>query len=67
VSSTKPVVIDACTVLARAFGEEVHAAKLEVLLDFLTTGAAVVPSVFPIEVIGGLVVAERRGRIAKAD
>jgi len=45
----------------------VHATKLEALLDFLSAGAVVVPSVFPVEVIGGLVVAERRGRIAKAD
>lgn len=66
-SSSKPIVIDACTMLAWAFGEEVHEADLEVLLEFLSTGSAVVPYVFPIEVIGGLVVAERRGRITSAE
>jgi predicted nucleic acid-binding protein len=67
VTSTKPIVIDACTVLALAFGEEVHAPKLDVLLEHLSTGSAVVPGIFPVEVIGGLVVAERKGRIAKHD
>lgn len=57
------LVVDASVVVAWGLGEEVHAVKAGLLQSFfLAGGAAVVPSLFPIEVVGALVVAERDGR-----
>jgi predicted nucleic acid-binding protein len=62
------VVIDASITLAWCFGDEANA-YAERILDELRSGRreATVPAIWPSEVGNGLLVAERKGRIRRAD
>jgi predicted nucleic acid-binding protein len=59
-------VLDASVALAWAFEDEAGGYSREVLTH-LRTGEAMAPSLWPVEVSNGLLVAERLGRIAPSD
>lgn len=59
-------VLDASIAVAWAFEDETTP-YTEAVLDSVTQGRAVVPSVWPLEVGNAVVVAERRGRMSEAD
>jgi len=59
-------VLDASATLAWCFEDETTA-NAAVLLERLREGEAVVPSLWLLELANGLVVAERRGRVTRAD
>ncbi len=59
-------VLDASVALAWAFEDEARGYPEQVLVC-LRTGEAVTPSLWPVEVCNGLLVAERRKRIAPPD
>lgn len=59
-------VVDASVTAAWAFEDETTP-YTEAVLDALTEGKAVVPSIWPLEVGNALVVAERRGRMKEAE
>lgn len=62
-TATEFLVVDASVVVAWGLGEEVHAEKAGLLqMFFLAGGRVVVPQIFPVEVVGAFVVAERDGR-----
>ena len=61
-----PFVVDASVALAWCFKDEQNDYARGVLLR-LENEAAVVPSLWAVEVANGLLVAERRGRISSAD
>lgn len=59
-------VVDASVSLAWCFDAE-HTPPLLALLDRAVEEGAAAPALWPLEAINGLLVAERRGRIAAAD
>lgn len=60
------LVIDASIVLAWAFEDEFSPLAASVLRE-LEQAEAVAPSIWPLEVANGLLVAERRGRVSEAE
>ena len=58
-----PLVVDASVTLSWCFRDE-HSEDAVRILRLLTVDAAVVPSLWPLEVANGLLVAERRGRLS---
>lgn len=58
-------VLDASVALSWCFGDEITAATSR-LLDRLTDARAFVPTVWPLEVTNGLIVARRRQRLSEA-
>ena len=60
------LVIDASVALAWCFGDERTEATVS-LLERLQTDAAAVPNLWHLEVANGLALAERRGRITRAE
>ena len=59
-------VVDNSVVMTWCFQDEVHP-YAEAVLDSLTEAGAVVPAIWPLEVINVLLVAERHGRLHEAD
>ncbi len=59
-------VLDASVTLAWGFADEANA-YVDAVLESLTDAAAVAPAVWPLEMANALLVAERRGRLTKAD
>jgi len=59
-------VVDASVTLGWAFEDETSP-YTEAVLEALTEGSASAPAIWPLEVSNALVVAERRGRLTKAD
>jgi predicted nucleic acid-binding protein len=59
-----PFVLDASIALAWCFRDEVTP-ETEALLDALRQNEAVVPAVWPLEMLNALLAAERRGRITR--
>ena len=59
-------VVDNSVVMAWCFQDEVNP-YAEAALDSLTETVAVVPAIWPLEVINVLLVAERKGRLREAD
>ncbi len=59
-------VLDASVSLAWAFKEETNP-YTKAVLRTLENGEAVVPAIWPLEVGNGILMAERRGRLAHAD
>ncbi|MBW2030661.1 MAG: type II toxin-antitoxin system VapC family toxin [Deltaproteobacteria bacterium] len=59
-------VVDASVTLGWAFEDETSP-YTEAVLEALTEGSAFAPAIWPLEVSNALVVAERRGRLTKAD
>jgi len=60
-----PFVLDASVTLAWAFEDEATPAT-EALLDRVRDEGGIVPAVWPLEVANGLLLGERRGRLAEA-
>jgi len=60
------LVLDASVALAWAFEDETTP-YTEAVLETLSQGKAMVPSVWPLEIGNAMVVAERRGRLKEAD
>ncbi len=60
------LVLDASVALAWCFEDEANS-YTEAVLEALAEGEALVPTVWPLEVGNGLLVAERRGRLTQAD
>jgi len=65
-TTTEGFVLDCSAALAWCFPDE-HATYPQSVLDALATTAAVVPSLWFLEVANALVVGERRGRCTAAD
>lgn len=63
---TDPFVMDNSVVMAWCFKDESNP-YADSILDRLTETVAVVPSIWSLEVVNALLVAERRKRISKAD
>jgi predicted nucleic acid-binding protein len=61
-----PLVIDASVTLAWCLDDE-QSEYADVILTRVSKDSATVPSVWPIEVANGLVIAERRGRLSVAE
>ena len=61
-----PFVVDNSIVMAWCFKDESNAYS-DSILDRLTETVAIVPSIWPLEVVNVLLVAERRKRISEAD
>jgi predicted nucleic acid-binding protein len=59
-------VVDNSVVMTWCFQDEVNP-YAEAALDSLTEAVAVVPAIWPLEVINVLLVAERKGRLREAD
>ena len=59
-------VIDASVTLAWGFADEANA-YVDAVLESLTTAEAIAPAVWPLDIGNALIVAERRGRLSKAD
>ena len=60
------VVIDNSVVMAWCFGDE-SSAYADAVLEQLSESTALVPAIWPLEVVNGLLVAERKKRIRFAD
>lgn len=60
------LVLDASSVLAWCFEDEGDA-QTDAAMDRVVAAGAVAPAIWPLEVANALVVAERRGRIVRAD
>ena len=60
------LVLDASVTLSWCFEDEVHAYS-DAVLEYLESGEALVPIIWPLEVGNALLVAERKGRLSKAN
>lgn len=60
------LVLDASVTLSWCFEDEVHAYS-DAVLEHLESGEALVPMIWPLEVGNALLVAERKGRLSRAD
>ncbi len=65
-AAKQTLVLDASVVLSWCFEDETSA-YADSVLDHFESGEAIVPEIWPLEVGNALLVAERRGRLAKAD
>jgi predicted nucleic acid-binding protein len=60
------LVIDASAVLAWCF-EDAGGPEADALIERVAAEGAAVPGLWPLEIAGGLVIGERRGRISQAE
>ena len=60
------LVLDASVTLSWCFEDEAHTYG-DAVLEYLESGEALVPGIWPLEVGNALLVAERKGRLTKAD
>ena len=60
------LVLDASVTLSWCFEDEAHTYG-DAVLEYLESGEALVPGIWPLEVGNALLVAERKGRLSKAD
>ena len=63
---TESFVIDNSVVMSWCFNDETNE-YADAVLDCLSRGTAIVPSIWPLEVVNVLLVAERKNRLNKAD
>jgi len=65
-TSKDPLVLDASVAFSWCFEDEAHTYG-DAILEHVGSGQALVPGIWPLEVGNALLVAERRGRLSKAD